>query len=75
MIRVVCPNCNAKYRFDESRLAGKPMIRATCQKCGGGIEISADADTDADPGPGTDPSTQEDSAPEEVKRDLLGHAV
>jgi predicted Zn finger-like uncharacterized protein len=50
MIRVVCPGCNAKYRFDESRLAGKPSVRAKCQKCGGPIEISASA-VEPSPGP------------------------
>ena len=52
MIRVVCPSCNAKYRFDESRLAGKPSLRAKCQKCGGSIEISASAaEASPDPAP------------------------
>ena len=46
MIRVVCPSCNAKYRFDESRLAGKASARAKCQKCGESIEITAAADAD-----------------------------
>lgn len=50
MIRVVCPGCNAKYRFDESRLGGKPSVRAKCQKCGGPIEISASSE-ETDPGP------------------------
>jgi predicted Zn finger-like uncharacterized protein len=46
MIRVVCPSCQAKYRFDEARLAGKPSVRAKCQNCGGAIEIRAsDADS------------------------------
>jgi predicted Zn finger-like uncharacterized protein len=46
MIRVVCPGCQAKYRFDESRLEGKPSVRAKCQKCGGPIELRAsDADS------------------------------
>ncbi len=43
MIRVVCPDCKAKYRFDEARLGGKSSVRAKCQKCGEPIEISADA--------------------------------
>lgn len=43
MIRVVCPGCNAKYRFDEARLGGKSSVRAKCQKCGEAIEISTDA--------------------------------
>jgi len=43
MIRVVCPGCKAKYRFDEARLGGKSSVRAKCQKCGEPIEVSADA--------------------------------
>ncbi|MGH9462735.1 MAG: zinc-ribbon domain-containing protein, partial [Vicinamibacteria bacterium] len=46
MVRVVCPSCRAKYRFDESRLEGKPSVRAKCQKCGGPIEIRA-SDSDS----------------------------
>src|SRR3990172_4423397 len=51
MIRVVCPSCNAKYRFDESRLAGKASARVKCQKCGGSIEITAAAEADPPPAP------------------------
>jgi predicted Zn finger-like uncharacterized protein len=41
MIRVACPNCQTRYRFDESQLAGKSRATAKCQKCGGVIEIGA----------------------------------
>lgn len=41
MIRVACPNCQTKYRFDESQLGGKPRVTAKCKKCGGSIEIGA----------------------------------
>ena len=54
MIRVVCPGCDAKYRFDESRLGGKPSVRAKCQKCGESIEIHASVAVDEDP---TSPSS------------------
>ncbi len=41
MIRVACPTCQTKYRFDESQLGGKPRVTAKCRKCGGSIEIGA----------------------------------
>jgi predicted Zn finger-like uncharacterized protein len=41
MIRVACPTCQTKYRFDESQLGGKSRVTAKCKKCGGNIEIAA----------------------------------
>lgn len=39
MIRVACPNCQTKYRFDERQLGGKARATAKCKKCGSSIEI------------------------------------
>jgi predicted Zn finger-like uncharacterized protein len=36
---IVCPSCQARYRFDESRLAGKPRARTRCARCSGVIDI------------------------------------
>lgn len=36
---IVCPSCQARYRFDETKLAGRPRARTRCSKCGGAIEI------------------------------------
>jgi predicted Zn finger-like uncharacterized protein len=36
---VVCPSCQARYRFDESKLGGRPRVKTKCAKCGGTIEI------------------------------------
>ncbi len=36
---VVCPACQARYRFDEAKLADRPKVRTRCAKCGGTIEI------------------------------------
>jgi predicted Zn finger-like uncharacterized protein len=47
MIRVACPNCQTRYRFDESQLGGKSRVTAKCKKCGGTIEIGA-AETSSD---------------------------
>lgn len=36
---IVCPSCQARYRFDETKLAGRARARTRCSKCGGSIEI------------------------------------
>jgi predicted Zn finger-like uncharacterized protein len=36
---IVCPSCQARYKFDESKLAGRPRAKTKCAKCGGAIEI------------------------------------
>jgi predicted Zn finger-like uncharacterized protein len=36
---IVCPNCSAKYKFDETKLGGRPKAKTKCAKCGGTIEI------------------------------------
>jgi predicted Zn finger-like uncharacterized protein len=41
MIRVACPTCQTRYRFDESQLGGKSHASAKCKKCGATIEIGA----------------------------------
>jgi predicted Zn finger-like uncharacterized protein len=47
MIRVTCPHCDAKYRFDESLLKGKKKGFAKCQKCDARIEVSLGAEPEA----------------------------
>ncbi len=58
MIRVACPTCQTKYRFDESQLGGKPRVTAKCKKCGGSIEIGA-----AEAEPAILPSSSDGAAP------------
>ncbi len=36
---IVCPSCQARYKFDETRLGDRPRARTKCAKCGGAIEI------------------------------------
>jgi predicted Zn finger-like uncharacterized protein len=36
---IVCPNCQARYRFDEAKLGGRQRAKTRCTKCGGSIEI------------------------------------
>jgi predicted Zn finger-like uncharacterized protein len=36
---IVCPSCQARYKFDESKLGDRPRARTKCAKCGGAIDI------------------------------------
>jgi predicted Zn finger-like uncharacterized protein len=36
---VVCPACQSRYKFDESKLGNRPKVKTRCSKCGGAIEI------------------------------------
>jgi len=36
---ILCPSCQARYRFDESKLGDRPRARTRCSKCGAAIEI------------------------------------
>jgi predicted Zn finger-like uncharacterized protein len=36
---VVCPACQSRYKFDESKLGDRPKVKTRCSKCGGSIEI------------------------------------
>jgi predicted Zn finger-like uncharacterized protein len=36
---IVCPSCQAKYKFDEGKLGVRPRAKTRCAKCGGAIEI------------------------------------
>jgi predicted Zn finger-like uncharacterized protein len=36
---IVCPSCQARYKFDESKLGQRPKAKTKCAKCGSAIEI------------------------------------
>ncbi len=36
---IVCPACQARYKFDESKLGERPNAKTRCAKCGATIEI------------------------------------
>lgn len=62
MIRVACPNCQTKYKFDEAQLGGKSRVQAKCKKCGGTIDIGvAEATAVSGPGGAGDPMSDEKS--------------
>ena len=47
---VTCPNCDAKYSVDESRIPGRGA-RTTCQKCSHVFTIYKDGDWELEPDP------------------------
>jgi len=36
---IVCPACQSRYKFDESKLGERPKAKTRCAKCGSTIEI------------------------------------
>jgi predicted Zn finger-like uncharacterized protein len=36
---IVCPSCQARYKFDETKLGQRPRAKTKCAKCGSAIEI------------------------------------
>ncbi len=66
MIRVACPTCQTKYRFDESQLGGKPRVSAKCKKCGGAIEIAA---AEAEPAAAPPSATESTAVPARREQD------
>lgn len=36
---ISCPSCQARYKFDETRLGERPRAKTKCAKCGAAIEI------------------------------------
>jgi predicted Zn finger-like uncharacterized protein len=36
---IICPSCQARYKFDEAKLGDRPRAKTRCAKCGGTIEI------------------------------------
>ena len=70
MIRVACPHCETKYKFDEAQLGGKTRAQAKCQKCGGTIEIGAAEATavSASVGAGGSPDEKSQDTTARVKR-------
>jgi predicted Zn finger-like uncharacterized protein len=53
---IVCPSCQARYKFDESKLGERPKAKTRCAKCGGTIEIENPALSSATLPPGLSPA-------------------
>jgi predicted Zn finger-like uncharacterized protein len=64
---IVCPTCQARYKFDESKLGAKQRARTRCSKCGGAIEIENPAFSSMTLPPGAapvpSPGNETDPAP------------
>jgi predicted Zn finger-like uncharacterized protein len=72
---IVCPSCQARYKFDETKLGTRPRAKTKCAKCGGAIEIenplfgAMTLPPSAEPGPGpAAPPAPEPPPPEESTR-------
>lgn len=58
MMIVVCPSCQSRYKFDETKLGERARARTRCGRCGGAIDIVNPA-----PGSTTVPPTPRPVAP------------
>jgi predicted Zn finger-like uncharacterized protein len=65
---IVCPSCQARYKFDESKLGNRPRARTKCAKCGGSIDIENPmlAAMTLPPGPMAPPAPAPDATPAPV---------
>lgn len=61
---IVCPSCQARYKFDESKLGDRPRAKTKCGKCGGSIEIENPQVGAFTLPPGAMPSAPPAAAPE-----------
>jgi predicted Zn finger-like uncharacterized protein len=60
---IVCPSCQSRYKFDESKLGERQKAKTKCAKCGSAIEIENPAYSNMTLPPGTFPSKPPPAAP------------
>jgi predicted Zn finger-like uncharacterized protein len=60
---IVCPSCESRYKFDESKLGERPKAKTKCAKCGSAIEIENPALSNLTLPPGTFPPKAPAPAP------------
>jgi predicted Zn finger-like uncharacterized protein len=53
---IVCPSCQSRYKFDETKLGERAKAKTKCAKCGSAIEIENPALSNMTLPPGTFPS-------------------
>jgi predicted Zn finger-like uncharacterized protein len=53
---IVCPSCQSRYKFDETKLGERQKAKTKCAKCGSSIEIENPAHSSMTLPPGTFPS-------------------
>lgn len=73
---IVCPGCQARYKFDETKLGDRPKAKTRCSKCGGAIEIENPAFGSATlaPEPPPEPPAAAPPPPPEEKTELTKRA-
>ena len=60
---IVCPSCQSRYKFDESKLGERNKAKTKCAKCGSTIEIENPALASMTLPPGTMPGKPAPPAP------------
>ncbi len=71
---IVCPSCQARYKFDEAKLGQRAKAKTKCAKCGSPIEIENPAfgamtlPPTPEPPPAPAPSPEPTRPPEESTR-------
>src|SRR6266571_3512355 len=60
---IVCPACQSRYKFDESKLGERPKAKTRCAKCGATIEIENPLLAAMTLPPGTQPPIPPPTAP------------
>jgi predicted Zn finger-like uncharacterized protein len=60
-----CPQCRARYRFDETKLGTRPRARTRCAKCGGAIDIENPLLASMTLPPAPEPAPEPRPAPDE----------
>jgi predicted Zn finger-like uncharacterized protein len=60
---IVCPSCQSRYKFDESKLGDRNKAKTKCAKCGSAIEIENPAFSNVTLPPGTFPSKPAPAVP------------
>lgn len=71
---IVCPGCQARYKFDETKLGDRPKAKTRCSKCGGAIEIENPAFGSATLAPEPVPEPPAAAPPPEEKTELTKRA-
>ena len=60
---IVCPSCQSRYKFDETKLGERAKAKTKCAKCGSSIEIENPALNNMTLPPGTFPSKPAPAVP------------
>jgi len=60
---IVCPSCQSRYKFDETKLGDRNKAKTKCAKCGTAIEIENPALSNVTLPPGTFPSKPAPAVP------------